>query len=81
MAIKMAAEAGVKFDRTSHPTLPCMGESGCTMPPHFRPLCTLHLCSISSLGTTGDAELDEKYFSLREAFDDEFYAASRNDCV
>lgn len=62
-------EYGVDLPETGHATLPYMGESGCTVAPHLRPLCTLHDCSINGTGTSGDAAFDEKYFRLREKID------------
>lgn len=60
---------------TGHSDLPLMGPQGCIAPPHLRPLCTLHLCTISGVGTSGDEEWDSKYFALRDelserSFDD-----------
>lgn len=52
---------------TDHPTLPFMSDKGCTVPPHLRPMCTLHTCSINSLGfKKGDIRWTQKYFKLRE---------------
>lgn len=67
MAIEYAKEEwGTELGRTSHPTLPLMGPSGCTAAPHLRPLCTLHTCEINGRGTSGNQEWDEQYFTLRE---------------
>jgi len=66
MAADIMAEEGVPIPAdTSHPTLRFMGPTGCIVSPQFRPLCTLHVCSINSLGTTGNRELDQRYFQLR----------------
>lgn len=47
--------------------LPWMSATGCKLAPHMRPLCTLHVCSINSLGfDPKDPEFTEKYFKLRE---------------
>ena len=52
---------------TDHPTLRYMGKDGCVCPPHLRPLCTLHVCSINSLGFDPlDPEFNDKYFALRD---------------
>lgn len=77
-----AAEAGIKLPKTTgHPTLPYMGENGCVVPPHLRPACTLHVCSMNGMGLlynkTGpgpfDREVDvegtEKYFAIRDQID------------
>lgn len=61
---------------TNHPTLPFMGwdgnkSTGCTLPPHLRPSCTLHTCEIQSLGyKKNDNAWTEKYFKLRGNIDD-----------
>jgi hypothetical protein len=52
--------------------LPFMGNEGCIVPPHLRPVCTSHVCQVCSLGArvTGDKEADfiwnEKYWQLRD---------------
>jgi hypothetical protein len=66
-------EFGVKLEPTGHPTLPFMGEKGCVVAPHLRPLCTLHDCAINSRGTTGNGEWDERYFSLRAQIDEALF--------
>jgi hypothetical protein len=44
-----------------------MGPGGCVAPPHFRKLCTLHVCSINSLGfDPKDPRFTREYFILRE---------------
>jgi hypothetical protein len=45
-----------------------MGENGCTVAPHLRPVCTLHLCSISYAAKSeipGDEDKTKEYFQLR----------------
>lgn len=50
--------------------LPFMGAKGCVVPPHLRPLCTLHVCSINSFGCDPkDADFTAKYFKLRRQID------------
>ena len=68
MAINHAKDHyAVDLPVTGHPTLPLMGEGGCTAAPHFRPICTLHVCCITGLGfKPGDAPWTEKYFDLRD---------------
>lgn len=61
---------GVTLKETGHPTLPFMGESGCTIEPYLRPHCTLHTCKINALGADPDLEWAEKYFKLRDYIDD-----------
>lgn len=66
LAIEHAKERhGVQLERTQHPTLPLMGATGCTAEPHLRPLCTLHVCSLSRV-TCGSMATTEVYFKLRE---------------
>lgn len=67
MTIEYAKENwAVDLVRTNHPTLPLMGETGCTAQPHLRPLCTLHTCKINSIGSSGNPNWDDKYFKIRE---------------
>lgn len=68
MAIQIAKEDwGVTLTPTGHPTLPMMGPNGCTVAPHFRPLCTVHTCSINAFGfEPNNPEWTEAYFVLRE---------------
>ena len=67
LAGEMIQEAGLNVPTTGHPRLPYMGPNGCVVPPHLRPACTMHLCSINSLGfDPKDLPFTEKYFSLRE---------------
>jgi hypothetical protein len=68
-AMEFADEQGIKLERTNHPTLLFMGENGCTVPPHLRPLCTVFECSINSMGISKDQFWDEKYWTLRELID------------
>lgn len=43
--------------------LPFLGESGCSVPPHLRPLCSVHVCGAQ----LADAGFAERYYELREA--------------
>lgn len=46
-------------------------EGRCVVPPHFRPLCTLHQCKISGLGLDrDDPEWTKKYFEIREKLEE-----------
>src|SRR3990172_9470695 len=48
--------------------LPFLSATGCIVPPHMRPLCTLHVCSINALGfDLRDPNFTDEYFKLREA--------------
>ena len=72
MAISHANERwGVELVRTEHIRLPLMGPEGCTVAPHFRPLCTLHTCAINAFGfKPGDPDWDKKYWFLRDQIDE-----------
>ena len=71
MAIEEAAIDGVTLTPTDHPRLKMMGPTGCIAPPHYRPLCTLHVCSINSLGfDPKDMKFTKKYFKLRDQIED-----------
>ena len=66
MAVQFAAEKGVTLKRT--PGKLMLNDQGvCIVPPHFRPLCTVHQCKINSLGfDPQDPKWTKKYFTLRE---------------
>jgi len=71
IADEYAKEQGVTLTRGDHPTLPFMSASGCTVPPHLRPICTVHVCCINSLGfKPGDMKWTKKYFKLREKIEE-----------
>lgn len=66
--------AGIQITTTGHPTLPYMGPTGCVVPPHLRPLCTVHVCSINSLGCDPkDHKFTKEYFKLRDKIEHEVY--------
>jgi len=61
---------GITLQPTNHPNLPFMGANGCTVEPYLRPLCSLHQCSINSIGVLrGSKEWTSEYFRLREEID------------
>jgi|SRR5579863_5980599 len=63
LAIEWAKkEWNTELARTDHPRLPLMGPSGCTAAPHFRPLCTVHVCENHYMR---DLAFNKTYFSLR----------------
>jgi hypothetical protein len=69
MAERMIDEAGLSSEirKTEHASLPYMGPSGCVVPPHLRPLCTLHVCSINGFGfDPKDPAFTRRYFRLRD---------------
>lgn len=44
---------------------------GCLIEPHFRPMCTLHACIISSIGLKpGNPKWTKRYFQLRQQIED-----------
>lgn len=50
--------------------LPFLGPNGCVVPPHMRPMCTLHTCEVNSVGCKkGDPQWTARYFELRERID------------
>lgn len=57
----------VALKETDHPNLPFMGESGCTVAPHLRPICSVHVCE-RHFGY--DAEWVNEYWRLREKADE-----------
>ncbi len=70
MARDLIAKAGILIEETGHQTLRYMSPTGCVVPPHLRPLCTLHVCSINGLGfDPKDPEFTKKYFALRKKID------------
>lgn len=77
MALRIAKDQGVDLARTDHKTLPLMGPTGCTAAPHFRPLCTLHVCSVNGLGFIKDREVNRRYFKLRTEIEMAHYRESR----
>ena len=56
----------VALKDTGHPLLPFMGEAGCVVEPHLRPICALHACPVN-YGRGLDAEAMKRYFSLRHS--------------
>lgn len=72
MAEAIASDAGENIVPTGHATLKFMGPTGCVVPPHFRPLCTLHTCDVNGVGyKPDDDEWNRKYFTLRNKIEDE----------
>ena len=76
MAIEMARQywdVDLEPLRTGHDRLPFMGEKGCVVAPHLRPLCTLHTCDVGSFGVkvhpAPDPAWDKKYWRLRGQID------------
>lgn len=67
LAKEYAKEQGEVFIPVdANARLPFMGEKGCVVPAHLRPLCTLHVCCINSIGANAhDMEWNTRYFKLR----------------
>jgi hypothetical protein len=63
MAAGIMQKSGV-----SVPPRPFRDKDGrCIIPPHYRPLCSLHQCDINGLGfAKDDPEWTKRYFELRE---------------
>ena len=77
MAEEWAKRHGITLRPTDHPVLKFMGSTGCVVPPHLRPNCTLHNCHISSIGyIPGEDEWNRRYFDLREEIDQELFRES-----
>lgn len=50
--------------------IPFLGEHGCKVAPHFRPLCTMHTCDISGFGVKrNDPCWTKVYFRLRGKYE------------
>lgn len=65
---------GLELQPTGHATLPMMAldGTGCIAPPHVRPMCTLHVCQINSLGVLrDDVPWTKEYFKLRDALNEQ----------
>jgi len=74
MADQYMRENKVLCEYTTHPRLKYMGPTGCIVPPHFRPLCTLHVCSINAWGEKlGDADWTNKYYTIRQDIETEMF--------
>jgi hypothetical protein len=64
---------GVRLAPTEHPSIPFMSPLGCIVPPHLRPVCTLHVCNISwkSGEFPDDPERTKRYHGLRARIESE----------
>lgn len=52
--------------------LPMMNETGCSVAPHLRPVCTVHVCHIANFGyKPNDPDWTDKYFALRDQINEE----------
>ena len=72
LAKELASERGVTLPEypPNYKGAFYLNRNSCTVPPHLRPLCTLHTCAISGFGfKPGDEQWTKKYFSLRNEID------------
>lgn len=61
----------VELQTTWHPVLPLMGDDGCTVAPHLRPICAAHTCEICTHGVKrGDAVWTQRYYEITQAIAD-----------
>lgn len=61
----------VDLTPTWHPTIPLMGDDGCTAAPHLRPVCTAHTCEMCNHGTKrGDPVWTARYNDIMRAIDE-----------
>lgn len=66
IAKEYASGLGVELEETGN-EIPFLKDGKCVVPPHLRPMCTLHQCDINGVGFfKGDLPLTKKYFRLRE---------------
>jgi hypothetical protein len=54
---------GIELNETGNAELPFMSETGCVVPPHLRPICSLHVCTVSWADV---AHAPEGYQELRD---------------
>src|SRR5882672_2346355 len=61
----------LKLKHTGHSKLLFMSDKGCVVPPYLRPMCTMHTCSINSLGfEKNDPKMTYQYFILRNKIEE-----------
>jgi len=68
IAAERARAEGVELAPVND-SIPFAGPHGCIVPPHLRPICTLHVCSISYAGKAHinhDPAKTARYFELRK---------------
>jgi hypothetical protein len=75
LAARFAREKyGIELQPTGNPELPFMGEDGCTIPPYLRPICAIHVCTVSWAAKShveNDPEKFRQYMSLRKQIGEE----------
>ena len=68
---EIALQGDVVLTPTDHPRLKFMSPTGCVVPPHLRPLCTLHTCDVNGRGfKPNDPAWTARYFALREQLEE-----------
>ena len=64
-------EYGIDLPETDHDDLLFMSSEGCIVPPHLRPICTVHVCCINAYGfNPDDPDWTSDYWVLRDRIDD-----------
>lgn len=71
IAKEFAKDQGVELEFTNNEIPFLDDDNNCIVPPHLRPLCTLHNCAINSVGCTDDKIWDEQYFKLKDKINNE----------
>lgn len=64
----------IDLQDTGNPDLPFMGENGCTVEPYLRPICAMHVCTVSWAAKShvdGSQEKFQDYMRLRQQIDEE----------
>jgi hypothetical protein len=64
---------GIDLQDTGNPDLPFMGENGCTVAPHLRPICALHVCTWSWAAQSHiqhDEQKKTEYMELRRQIEE-----------
>lgn len=62
---------GVELVEVSKGKALFLGENGCVVPPHLRPICSLHHCDIAGLGFfPDDSGRTSRYFEVREQIEE-----------
>jgi hypothetical protein len=65
---------GIDLQPTGNPDLLYMGESGCTVDPYLRPICSIHACTACYAAKSNidkDSEKTKMYFDLRKKIDEQ----------
>lgn len=57
---------GIDLQETGNPDLPFMGEHGCSVEPYLRPICAMHVCTVSWAAKSHVEHDDRKFAEYRE---------------